>query len=199
MRVKTAEKRKQFVDAGGRLFIEQGYAAVSMEGIAAEAGMSKVTLYNYFSSKEDLFEAFVKEAGAGAVEALTNVYADNETAKSILSKLGMSLLRLVTRTEVIALDRLIMGEAKRYPALARIFFENGPKRTTAALVDVIGRCMASGKMTAGDAHLAALHFKGLCTTDVIEAQMWGLTPPPTEAQLRAVTKSAVEAFLNGYR
>ncbi|WP_051156193.1 TetR/AcrR family transcriptional regulator [Herbaspirillum huttiense] len=89
MRVKTVEQRNEFIDAAGHLFIQQGYAAVTMEAIAAEAGKSKVTLYNYFSSKEELFEAFVIQAGAGAVEELTKVYVEEDSARDILQRLGL--------------------------------------------------------------------------------------------------------------
>ncbi|MET3433786.1 AcrR family transcriptional regulator [Herbaspirillum seropedicae] len=199
MRVKTVEQRNEFIDAAGHLFIQQGYAAVTMEAIAAEAGKSKVTLYNYFSSKEELFEAFVVQAGAGAVEELTKVYVEEDSARDILQRLGLALLRLVSRPDVIALDQLIIGEAKRYPELARIFFKNGPKRTVDALAEVMALCMESGKITASDAQLAALHFKGICAGDLIENLMWGTANVPTTRELQRISKDAANAFLNGYR
>jgi len=198
MRVKTIEKRNEFITAAGRLFIEQGFSAVSMEAIAAAAGKSKVTLYNYFSSKEELFEAFVVQAGAGAVEELTTIYAEDASARQLLLWLGQALLRLVSRPDVIALDRLIIGEATRYPELARIFFDNGPKRTTAAIIEVITRCMRSGKLAAGDATMAALHFKALCTNDLIENLMWGTVKTPTKKEMATIAELAVDAFLGGY-
>lgn len=199
MRVKTVEQRHEFINAAGHLFIQQGYAAVTMEAIAAEAGKSKVTLYNYFSSKEELFEAFVVQAGAGAVEELTKVYVEGDSARDILQRLGLALLRLVSRPDVIALDRLIIGEAKRYPELARIFFENGPKRTVAALAEVMARCMDSGKIDARNAELAALHFKAICAGDLIENLMWGTIPQPTKEKLKKISDHAVKVFLDGYR
>ncbi|MBB5391257.1 MULTISPECIES: TetR/AcrR family transcriptional regulator [unclassified Herbaspirillum] len=198
MRVKTVEQRNEFISAAGHLFIQQGYADVTMEAIAATAGKSKVTLYNYFSSKEELFEAFVVQAGAGAVEKLTKVYAEEDNAQDILQRLGVALLHLVSRPDVIALDRLIIGEAKRYPELARIFFENGPKRTVAALAEVMAHCMENGKIAVRDAELAALHFKGICASDLIENLMWGTVNPPTKRELEKISKDAVKIFLNGY-
>lgn len=198
MRVKTVEQRNQFIDAAGHLFIQQGYAAVTMESIATAAGKSKVTLYNYFSNKEELFEAFVVQAGAGAVEELAKVYDENDGAQEILQRLGLALLRLVSRPDVIALNRLIIGEARRYPELARIFFKNGPQRTVDVLVEVIARCMEGGKITARDAETAALHFKGICAGDLIENLMWGTANPPTKRQLEKISKDAVRTFLNGY-
>jgi TetR/AcrR family transcriptional repressor of mexJK operon len=198
MRVKTEARRKAYIQAAGKLFIEQGFAAVYMEAIAAEVGGSKVTLYNYFPSKEALFEAFVVEAGLGAVEKLGETPPEGQPLSTTLTTLGLAYLRLVTRPEVIALDRLIIGEAKRQPQLTRIFFENGPKRTFSALIDVIAECMRRSQIQPGDARAVALHFKGLCEAGVIEPQLWGLDPEPTDAKLVAAVDAAVAAFMNGY-
>lgn len=198
MRVKTVEQRNEFIDAAGHLFIQQGYAAVTMEAIAAAAGKSKVTLYNYFSNKEELFEAFVVQAGAGAVEELTRVYEEKDSARDILQRLGLALLRLVSRPDVIALDRLIIGEARRYPELARIFFENGPKRTVAGITEVMARCIDSGKIDGCHAERAALHFKAICAGDLIENLMWGTIEQPTKKELTRLATEAVKAFLEGY-
>ncbi|MBP1318255.1 TetR/AcrR family transcriptional regulator [Herbaspirillum sp. 1130] len=198
MRVKTVEQRNEFIDAAGHLFIQQGYAAVTMEAIAAAAGKSKVTLYNYFSNKEELFEAFVVQAGDGALEELAKAYKEADSVQTILERLGLALLMLVSRPDVIALDRLIIGEAARYPELARIFFKNGPKRTVAAIKNVMAQCMESGKIDARNSELAALHFKGICAADLIENLMWGTAVSPTKRQLEKISKEAVRIFLNGY-
>src|SRR5262245_55113051 len=54
-------KRRQIADGASRVFLAQGFDAASMGAIAREAGVSKGTLYVYFKSKEELFEAIVEE------------------------------------------------------------------------------------------------------------------------------------------
>ena len=54
-------KRRQIIDGASRVFLAQGFDAASMGAIAREAGVSKGTLYVYFKSKEELFEAIVEE------------------------------------------------------------------------------------------------------------------------------------------
>ena len=56
-----AAKRRQIIDGARRVFLAQGFDAASMGEIAREAGVSKGTLYVYFKSKEELFEAIVEE------------------------------------------------------------------------------------------------------------------------------------------
>jgi AcrR family transcriptional regulator len=50
-------KRDTIIEVARQVFFEEGYAAASMSTIAARLGGSKGTLYNYFKSKEELFEA----------------------------------------------------------------------------------------------------------------------------------------------
>ena len=58
-RPKDPAKREAILDAAKRLFILHGYEGSSMDAIAAEAGVSKLTLYSHFASKENLFAAAV--------------------------------------------------------------------------------------------------------------------------------------------
>lgn len=198
MRVKTEARRLAYVQAAGGLFTERGYAAVTMDMVAAEVGGSKVTLYNYFASKEELFEAFVVEAGRGPVERLIEIPVDVENVKATLTRLGLAFLRLVTTAEVIALDRLIISEACRVPELTRIFYENGPKKTIEAIAQVFKKLVASEVVRSADAGMLALHFKALCESSILERQLWCIEPPPGEAQLKKAVAAAVTAFLQGY-
>lgn len=58
------EREQQMLEAAGRLFAARGYAAVSMEDIAADVGVTKPMLYNYFGSKEGLYIAYIERAGS---------------------------------------------------------------------------------------------------------------------------------------
>lgn len=57
------EREEQMLEAAGRLFAARGYAAVSMDDIAADVGVSKPMLYNYFGSKQGLYIAYIERAG----------------------------------------------------------------------------------------------------------------------------------------
>jgi TetR/AcrR family transcriptional regulator, mexJK operon transcriptional repressor len=194
MRRRTEDRRLSFVKAAGKLFIEKGFGAVTMEAIAAEAGASKATLYGYYPSKEALFEAFVAEAGKGGIEEI-EAAKDGDDAAHILQRLGMAYLSLVTRHDVIEANRMIMGEAGRQPQLSRIFYENGPRQTLLAIKEKIGSLMDAGKLRRSDVRQTSLYFKALCEAGLVERQLWGLDEAPDEETRRDAVKNATDVFL----
>ncbi|MFA7940685.1 TetR/AcrR family transcriptional regulator [Klebsiella oxytoca] len=199
MRRKTEERRLKFVMAAGKLFMDQGFAAVTMESIAMEAASSKVTLYSYFSSKESLFEAYVVEAGRGLVERLLDAPTCSQALPDILHRLGMSYLELVTKPDIVALNRLIIGEAGRFPELARLFYAEGPKRTLSHISQVMEGLMAKGLIRQTETRMVSLHFKELCGAGTVERIIWGLDPVPAETEvLEAAVANGVQAFIRLY-
>ena len=72
-------KRRQIIEGARTVFLAQGFDAASMNDIARAAGVSKGTLYVYFKSKEDLFEAIVEEQGAAQAERVFQLdHADHD-------------------------------------------------------------------------------------------------------------------------
>lgn len=197
MRKKTETRRLSFVQAAGKLFIEQGFGAVTMEAIAAEAQASKVTLYGYFPSKEALFEAFVTEAGRGGLETLAASKEKTDLVASLLH-LGMAYLELVTRPDVIALNRLIIGEAGRQPQLSRIFYEKGPRQTILSICSVLESLMDRGLLRRAELRPTGLHFKSLCEAGLVERQLWGLDLPAARQTRLEAVQHAIDVFLPAY-
>ncbi|MCM2435762.1 TetR/AcrR family transcriptional regulator [Agrobacterium rosae] len=194
MRRKTEDRRSSFIKAAGKLFIEKGFGSVTMEAIAAEAVASKATLYGYFPSKDVLFEAFVKEAGKGGIEEI-EAARNGSGAAQVLQRLGMAYLDLVTRTDVIEANRLIMGEAGRQPQLSRIFYENGPRKTIIAICETIGFLMNNGELKRSDVRETSLQFKALCEAGIVERQLWGLDEAPDLQTRESAVQKAIAVFL----
>jgi len=198
MRRKTETRRLSFVEAAGKLFVAQGFGAVTMEAVAAAAGASKVTLYGYFPSKERLFEAFVVNAGEGGIAALDASREEGDVRSSLI-RLGAAYLELVTRSEVMAVHRLIIGEAGRHPQLARIFYENGPRLTLLSVYGVIGRFMEEGFLRRSDPRKAGLNFQFLCdASGQVRRQLWGIDQRPDAAARMVAAEEAVDIFLAAY-
>ncbi|GAN80356.1 TetR/AcrR family transcriptional regulator [Acidocella aminolytica] len=198
MRRKTETRRFSFVEAARKLFVAQGFGAVTMEAIAAEAGASKATLYGYFSGKEALFEAFVVEAGEGGIAAL-DASREESDVRSSLVRLGVAYLDLVTRPEVMAVHRLIIGESGRHPQLVRIFYENGPRLTLLSVCGVIDRFMDEGFLRRAEPRKAGLNFQSLCdAAGQVGRQLWGLDKRPDAKTRKAAAEEAVDIFLAAY-
>lgn len=190
-------RRLSFIESAGKLFIKQGFGLVTMEAIAAEANASKVTLYKYFPNKEALFEAFVVETGRGSNEELIEAKAEADLY-SCLHYLGMTYLNLVTKPEVISVNRLIIGEAGRQPQLSRIFYENGSKHTLISICNVIESLMLRGLLKTAEVRKTGLYFKSLCEAGLVERQLWGLDGPPNLQTKLLAVESAIEIFLIAY-
>lgn len=108
---------RHILDIATRLFVEQGYAATSIEQIAAAAGSGKQTIYRRYASKEELFKAVISEQGgrliAGAAAAGMN-HADPLIA---LREACRTWLDLVAQPDVVGIYRILVAEAYRFPAL----------------------------------------------------------------------------------
>ena len=120
--LRAERKRRAIVAAAREIFLRDGYDA-GMDLIAEAAGVSKVTIYNHFGSKEQLFtevvgEAFEQAVGGAPDLALTGL-AGAEDLREALTDLARGWVAGITRPEVTDLRLLVIGEAHRFPELAR--------------------------------------------------------------------------------
>lgn len=131
------------IDAATDTFLTQGFEKASMDAIAAGAGVSKATLYSRYSGKADLFEAVIGKLGAAKIaelEALT--FEGGGSLRSELLALARRVLAIMIEPRVIAMERVVAGEAHQFPRLAaRIYGEEGERvlAIVAALLDGIWR------------------------------------------------------------
>jgi AcrR family transcriptional regulator len=199
MNIKKEAKRRSFVQAGATLFTDKGYSNVSVDAIAAEAGASKVTFYNYFDSKEALFEAVVLEARYPALQRMVAIAHDGPDLWQILFDTGMAFLRLKLNPDVIAIDRLVIAEAKRLPELARIYLASGPSQTLGAIQSLVEHLLERELLQSTEPlRTIGLHFMSLCEAGIYVRQIWGLDPYPPEEQLTTSVKAAIAAFIGAY-
>lgn len=123
-RGRPQSKRDEIVSAAVRVFLENGYAATSMNRVADEAGVIKATIYSHFKDKEQLFTAIFEEL------VLKKVAFDFEKLEPTI--IAMSLDEFLdtfwTRFHILENDpeyptllRLLIGESGRFPELAEIY------------------------------------------------------------------------------
>lgn len=178
--------------------MSQGYADVSMDAIARAAGVSKATLYAYFNSKERLFADLVGEActrsGPGSAQLLD---PDADLRDALLTLAGRAL-RFLLEERSLAIYRVVVAEAQRFPELGRAFYERGPVISRQTLAEWLAGHMAAGRLVARDPLLAAEQFTALLRTHLHLRVLLGIGPPPTEAELDATAAAAVETFLRAY-
>jgi TetR/AcrR family transcriptional regulator, mexJK operon transcriptional repressor len=199
---RSARKRRAIVEAATTVFLNNGYLGTSMDEIAALARVSKQTVYKHFADKERLFVEIVtttvNEISDPVYEEVLNL-ADSGDIEADLRDLARRLLKGVVQPRLLQLRRLVIGEASRFPALGRTFYERGPGRTIAALAAAFERLAARGVLRVQDPELAAVHFNWLIMSAPLnQAMLLGSDEPAGPADLEGYAESGVRVFLAAY-
>lgn len=187
-------KRAAIVDAAGKLFSAQGYG-VTMESIASEAGVSKQTIYNLYSTKEQLFGEVVATCSEVIVGAIP---APAETLAPALglARIAREYLRFMVGGQVPLVYRLMLATPGETRAdLTRAFYDNGPRRGLGRLADYLAGCDAGGTLGVADPALAAECFFGMLNGQILIRNMLGLQERWSDADLDAKARYCVEMFL----
>lgn len=160
-RPKDPAKRKAILAAARDLFLSNGYEGSSMEAIAAEAGVSKLTLYSHFKDKEALFASAVKAICETRLPRRLFELDERCSIEQALLDIGYAFEELVNSPESIGLHRLMVAMATQNPALSRVFFDAGPQKLLLDLEQMMGRAHLHGLLDAPEPMRAAEHFCAL--------------------------------------
>lgn len=198
MRVKTEKKKNEIITIAGELFLSQGYGTVSMATIAAAVGGSKGTLYGYFSSKEEVFAAFVVSAGQQRWQEFIALEEQPNGIEARLVALGCRYLRLLLSSEIMSVNRLVIAEAGRFPELGRIFYDNGPKSVIGVIASTLQQAAETGELKIEDPIAEAWRFKSLCEARLFEQCLWGTRSGATETEILENVEPASAIFLKSH-
>lgn len=196
-RPKDLGKRAAILEAAKTLFIEQGYTGVSMDSIAAQAGVSKLTVYSHFGDKETLFSEAVQSK---CIEMLPDALfvADAEgPLRDQLIGIGLAFFKLITSDAAISIQRVMMAP-ETDERLRELFWQAGPERTCEALADFLRSHSERGELQIPDHHLAGQQFLTLVKGEVHMHMMCGM--PLSSVEIDPVTHVAasVDFFLRAY-
>ena len=189
-------------EAAATLFLEKGYAGTSMDDIAGAAQVSKQTIYTHFHSKEELFADLVlgnAERVEDFIATMEGKLTEADNVEDALREVARLYLRLVMRPEVLRLRRLVVGEAARFPDLARTYYERVPGRVYHALARIFRDLSSSRRLRVDDPERAAEHFAWLTLGLPLDRGMF--YPPDaltSEEELDRMADAAVRVFLSAY-
>lgn len=190
--------RERILEIAAEVFYEQGFSGASMSEIASRLGGSKGTLYNYFESKEELFEAFIREHCGRSWNDVFSFAADEDMGvRELLSLVGEASLRML-EDKMIRLIRILIGESTRVPEMARIFFESGPDAKARRLAEHLEKAKARGEIDPPDCFLAARQFMALFRGGFYFRTLFNMTSPDDLPQARRELAAAVDMFMAAY-
>jgi AcrR family transcriptional regulator len=193
-------KREQILETAGKLFMQLGFQAVSVDQIAAAVPVSKPTLYVHFADKRALFTAVVKERCERALASLKAGIAEGHTVEESLHAFGREFLDLLLSKQALQFHRVIIGESESFPDMAQMFFETGPQQTHGLLKDYLTQLDKKGFLTVPDparsADLFLSMLKGYthmkCLLGIIKKEV-------TKEEREKLIDSAVTIFVRGHK
>lgn len=195
-RRRKADRPEEIVRAALSVFAAKGFAAARLDEIAAKAGVSKGALYLYFTTKEDLFRAVVEQSLAPNL-ALIKAAATNAPVFAELARgLATILPEIAERAPIAAIAKMVIGEARNFPELARVWHEQlvGPLIETFA--EAIARAQARGEVRPGNPRAYAISLaSGLLLGLIFNETFASVGAAPFD--IPALARQHVETVLAG--
>ena len=140
------ERPSELVAAALDLFVERGFAATRLDDVAGRAGVSKGTLYLYFESKEALFKAVIEEAIVPLLASAEDVIANDQgTSIDLLRRLLNGWWEQIGATRLAGVPKLIIAEARNFPAVAQYYHDAVIVRGRALLRTLLQRGIERGE------------------------------------------------------
>ncbi|MGN7738931.1 TetR/AcrR family transcriptional regulator [Pseudomonas sp. 22526] len=198
-RPKDLAKRQAILEAAKTLFLNNGYANTSMDAVAAEAGVSKLTVYSHFNDKETLFSAAVMAKCEEQLPTLIFELPAGMPIESLLLNIARGFHLLINSEESLNLHRLMLALGSQDPKLSQIFFEAGPQRMLQGMERLLARIDQSGALSIDKPRNAAEHFFCLLKGAANFRLLYGCGEPLSEAAAEEHVREVVGLFMRAYR
>lgn len=189
-------RERRILDAALEVFSQKGFVGASMDDIAAGAGLTKPTLYQYFPSKDELFTAMMTQERDHMLESFEYPSASGMVAE--LHAFSWHYADTVLRPEMLNLARLIIGEAQRLPDVGRAYQASGPDRVLAGMIQYLERQRAAGRLVFDDAELAAEDLWGLILSAPRNRALHIPDALPDRATIERYIRNGLRVFLRAY-
>ena len=197
-RPRDPERYRRILEAARSHFYAHGLERASVDAIAAEAGVSKMTIYSHFGSKEGLFEAEVRDRTERVVGGLAGAEElDPQQPRKTLLAIGEQFLTLAREDEALGQFRSVYGAAGVQPEACRAFYRQGADRLIGDLAAYLRRADAADTLRvrhprqAADLFLAMFlgdgHIRGLLMLEMPDAR-----------ENRELLREAVRVFMAAF-
>ena len=194
---RAEDRPREICAAALELFAEKGFAAAKLDEIARRAGVSKGTLYLYFQDKAELFRAVIRDTVAPRVAAVRDMADKVELPFAQVVPLFLAnFAEMTTRLPVGAVAKIVIGESRNFPDLAKIWHDQVASGALSALESLIRRAQDRGEVRPGDARLMAFSLMG----PMLMGVLWRETLQPAGGEpldLAALARQHGETLLSG--
>ena len=195
-RLESAQLSDRILDVATALFLNDGFGATSIEAVAKRAGISKRTLYHRFSGKEMLFEAVVRRLIERWTPPFDTALLEAPSLAEGLRQAAGHMLKVALTPEALALHRMLIAEARRFPGPARVLHELGAAAGIERIARHLEARIATGEIRQIDVRFAAEQFILMVVTGPRRRAL-GLGTPLSPTGLNEWIDQTVTLFLQG--
>jgi len=189
-------RERAILDAALKVFAGQGYTGTTMDAVAAEAGVTKPTLYSYFPSKESLFQAMM----LGKRDIMLDVFEHSSQQGMVADLLvfAWAYADTVMRPDMLSLARLIIGEVSRFPEIGRAYQASGPDHLLRGIMRYLEDQRTAKRLDFEDAELAAQDLWGLILSAPRTQALYMPDAAPDHETLTRYITNGLWVFLKAY-
>jgi AcrR family transcriptional regulator len=196
-RRRKADRPAEILAAAMAVFAEKGFAAARLDEIARRAGVSKGALYLYFETKEEIFRAVVEQAIAPNMRAIRQMIAAHPgPIEDLLRAIPERIVAVTEAYPVGGVVKMVIGEARNFPEIARVWHDDLVAEILGALEDAIRAAQARGEARPGEPRIYAMQF----AAPILMSVIWRETFAPIGAapfDLHQLARQHVETLLRG--
>jgi TetR/AcrR family transcriptional repressor of mexJK operon len=196
-RPKDLEKRAAILEAAKRLFPQHGFEGTSMDAVATEAGVSKLTVYSHFGGKEALFMETVRCKCDGMMPCSLFELDVRAPVRGQLLGIARAFFDMVMSDSALGMHRTLVASSQQSPKLARLFWDAGPMQVQAALATLLQQEVDARQLDIADTRLAARQFFSLLKGEQHARMLFGCGRPTAE-ETEAHLQATVDMFLRAY-
>ena len=197
MKKLTERKREDIIQAAKDQFRANGFSATSMDRIAETAKVSKRTVYNHFESKEALFKAIAQDLCNTFAQVSEHPYEPGVPLKIQLEAIAKQQMEMYCSDRFLRLFKMITSETLASPSLSKSVIE-GFQKENIGLMKWLTAAIHDGKLQIEDPVFAGKQFHALLEVFTTWPYLFGMDYVKKSSEQQAVTKSAVDMFLDHY-
>jgi TetR/AcrR family transcriptional regulator, regulator of autoinduction and epiphytic fitness len=195
-KVRRGGSRGAIVEAAERLFLERGFGSVSMDELAEAAGVARRTLYNQFSSKEEIFREMLLRVSSQLEDAFPSGVETQGDVEDVLRLVARMILELHKHPEYLGFLRMVVADSRQFPWIAEEFATVMDPQTE-RLVRYLAHLTALGILDCRNPMLAAHQFIGMLNELSLWPWMMGREGLPVSAE--DAVEETIRMFLQRYR
>jgi TetR/AcrR family transcriptional repressor of mexJK operon len=183
-------KREAILKGAKAVFLKHGFGDANMDEVAAVAGVSKMTVYRHFGSKEDLFAGVITESCqqlvSGEIEEVFSL-----PLRDALRAYARKMTDIFFARDTAELHRIVIAECRRFPKLGRLFYETGPEACIDPLEAFFVRHRNDPALKVSDPHRAAEEFLELLRGYSHLKMLLGIDKGPSPRDIEARIEAAL--------